>query len=393
LYYKQTGSYLTMTDKNAELEAIAAEELTGDEQIAEVAADEPTKHAAKAMKPERLPGEVQDMGPAVVSPDAPSDPGKEASKKASQSKDLPRKGKPSNASPKPMGDGSGEMKAGAREEVEHEESEDSQVVSEADQEEASNEVTIEDRIANMDFSDDVAALTEGEDDFSDEFKLKAATIFEAAVKAKIREELEAIDASYAERFNSTIGDVQEELSEKVDGYLNYVVEEWMNNNEVAVEHALKTEITENFISGLKALFEEHNIAIPDDQFDMLDAAAENANELEGKLNDVMESNVKLVQENNILKRNEILLDVASDLADTEVEKFASLVENIDYENEEDFRQKVDQIKEGYFPKAVASNEETAATVESTEDSDMSDTMSRYMSAIARNEKRAGNVNH
>jgi len=381
-----------MTDKNAELEAIAAEELTGEEQIAEVAADEPTKHAAKAMPPEKLPGERQDMGPAVVSPDAPSDPGKEASKKASQSKDLPRKGKPSAASPKPMGDGSGEMKAGAREEVEHEESDDSQIVSEADQEEAYEE-TIEDRIAKMDFSDDVAALTEGEDDLSDEFKLKAATIFEAAIKAKIREELEAIDASYAEKFNSSVEDVQEELSQKVDGYLNYVVEEWMNNNEVAVEHKLKTEITENFISGLKALFEEHHIAIPDDQFDMLDAAAENANELESKLNEAMESNIKLVQENNILKRNEILLDVASDLADTEVEKFASLVENIEYESEEDFREKVDQIKEGYFPKAVASNEETAATVEGLDDSDMSDTMSAYMSAIARTEKRAGNVNH
>ena len=233
-----------MTDINTELEAIAAEEFVDDTQLDEVAADAPKKGALPPQPAEVVPGERQDMGPAVVSPDAPSDPGKEASKKASQSKALPRKGKPSDAAATAVGDGSGPMKSGAREEVEHEESDDSQIVSEADQEEAYEE-TIEDRIAKMDFSDDVAALTEGEDDLSDEFKLKAATIFEAAIKAKIREELEAIDASYAEKFNSSVEDVQEELSQKVDGYLNYVVEEWMNNNEVAVEHKLKTEITEN----------------------------------------------------------------------------------------------------------------------------------------------------
>jgi len=174
-----------MTDINTELEAIAAETLADDTQLAEVAADAPTKNAAPPMPAEKLPGEVQDMGPAVVSPDAPSDPGKEASKKASQSKALPRKGKPSAASAKAVGDGSGPMKAGAREEVEHDE----EVEAIAETPEVEEEETIEDRVSAMDLSDDVNALTEG-GELSEEFKKKAATIFEAAVRAKLRSEME-----------------------------------------------------------------------------------------------------------------------------------------------------------------------------------------------------------
>ena len=174
------------------------------------------------------------------------------------------------------------------------------------------------------------------------------------------------------------------MTEKVDGYLSYVVEEWMKTNEMAVEHKMKTEIAEGFITGLKTLFEEHNIAIPTEQFDMLDAAAEKVGELEGKLNETIESNVRLSQEVAELKKNEILSDVASDLADTEVEKFAGLTENVEYETEPNFREKVETIKESYFPKVqLLQNDDTAAPLETEIDVDVSDTMAAYMTAITR----------
>tara|TARA_Y100000310_G_scaffold325684_1_gene389502 strand:- start:1028 stop:2164 length:1137 start_codon:yes stop_codon:yes gene_type:complete len=373
-----------MTDINTELAEIAEEEFTSDHELTEVAADAPKKGAAPPMKPESLPGERQDMGPAVVSPDAKSDPGKEASKKASKSGDLPDKGKPSAASGKPMGDGSGPMKGGAKEEVE----DDEELEAIAETEEAEEE-TIEERVSAMDLSDDVNALTEG-DELSTEFKKKAATIFEAAIRMKLKDEIEHLEEKYAAKLESDIEEARSDMAEKVDDYLNYVVEEWMKKNEMAVQHALKTEVAESFIVGLKTLFDEHNIAIPDEQFNMLDAAAEKVDELENKLNEQLETNIELSKENDELKRQEILLDVASDLADTEVEKFAGLTESVDYENEEDYREKVETIKESYFPKTQATNhDDTAAPINEggVEEGDVTDTMAAYMSAISRNHIR------
>jgi hypothetical protein len=376
-----------MTDINTELAEIAEEEFVSDHELTEVAADAPKKNAAKAMPPEKLPGERQDMGPAVVSPDAKTDPGKEASKKASKSGDLPDKGKPSAASGKPMGDGSGPMKGGAREEVEHEDDEELEEIIETEEE--AEEETIEERVSAMDLSDDVNALTEG-DELSTEFKKKAATIFEAAIRMKLKDEIEHLEEKYAAKLESDIEEARNDMAEKVDDYLNYVVEEWMKKNEMAIQHKLKSEIAESFIVGLKTLFEEHNIAIPDEQFNMLDAAAEKVDELESKLNESLEENINLSKENDELKRQEILLDVASDLADTEVEKFAGLTESIEYENEEDYREKVETIKESYFPKNQASNnDDTAApTEDGVEEGDVTDTMAAYMSAISRNHIRA-----
>ena len=381
-----------MTDINAELEAIAAESFADDTQLDEVAADAPKKGAGAAMPPEKLPGEVQDMGPAVVSPDAKTDPGVSAEKKAKQAKKPGRDGKglPSAASPKAQGDGNGPMKS--NEEVEEDET--LEVVAEVPEIESDDveEDTIEERVSAMDLSDDVNALTEG-GELSEEFKKKAATIFEAAVRAKLRSELEHLDETYTAKFNSEIEEAKNDMAEKVDDYLNYVVEEWMRKNEVPVAHRMKAEIAEGFITGLKTLFEDHNISVPDEQFDMLDAAAEKVDELESKLNEALETNIGLSKDNDELKRHEILLDVASDLADTEVEKFAGLAENINYENEADFREKVETIKESYFPKAQTSNnDDTAAPVNeggtpSLEEGDVPQTMAAYMSAISRNHIR------
>ena len=402
-----------MTDINKELGQIADETFVDDHELTEVAADAPKQGAgpAEPMSQTTVPGERQDMGPAVVSPDASSDPGKEASKKSKKSAALPDKGKPSDASPKAMGDGSGPMKAGAREEFTgDDDDEEIQAIAEGDDEDEAEEIvaeasgddeedeTIEERVdrrvAAMDFSDDVRALTEGGDDdeeISAEFKSKAGTIFEAAVKSKVRTELEHIEEEYAQAFDAALDEIKDELTEQVDGYLQYAIQEWMKTNEVAVEHKLKTEIAEGFINGLKSLFQDHNIAVPDEQFDMLDAAAEQVGELEGKLNESIERNVELNKELGELKRNEILLDVASDLADTEVEKFAELAENVDYDGEKDFREKVETLKESYFPKTKPSstNDDTAAPVISSDDVDVTDTMAAYMSAISRNAVRSG----
>jgi len=362
-----------MTDINKELEQIADETFVDEVQLDEVAADAPKKGAAPAEKGGKLEGEVQDMGAAVVSPDANTDPGKEASKKSSKA--SPPTTKPSNASAK-------------MEEVEEDEEVEvvAEEIEELEEVEAEEE-SIEDRVAAMDLSDDVSALTEGED-LSEEFKKKAATIFEAAIRMKLKEELTNLEEKYAAELVTQIEEAQEEMAEKVDDYLNYVVEEWMKKNEVAVEHKLKSEITEDFIKGLKGLFEEHNISIPDEQFDMLDAAAEKVAELETKLNEEIEKNVELSKVNDELKRTDILLDVASDLADTEVEKFAGLTESVVYENEEDFRQKVTTIKESYFPKAKATtSDDTAAPEVEGNEVVVSDKMAVYMSAISRQHLR------
>jgi len=373
-----------MTDINTELETFADEAFVEEDQLQEIAADAPTKNAGAAMPPEKVPGEVQDMGPAVVSPDASTDPGDAATKKAKKATppgSAGGKGLPSNAKATAQGNGSGPMAVGAREEHE---AEGEDVITEEEVEEE----TIEERISSMDFSDDAQALSEGEDDLSDDFKKKAATILEAAIKSKLREEMERLEEKYQELYAKELEDAQNEMAEQVDGYLNYVVQEWMKKNEMAVEHKMKTEIADSFIAGLRGLFEEHNIAMPDEQYDMLDAAAEKVDELEGKLNEQMETNVALTQENGELKRNEILLDVASDLADTEVEKFAELTGTVEYVSEDNFREKINTLMESYFPRASVNSDDNTTAGTDTEDTEMdvSDSMAAYLTAITRGQK-------
>jgi len=449
-----------MTDITNELEQIASEVFVDESELDE-ATDTldtkgdpraPMKGAAPAQKEGAISsgtpgGETQDMGPAVVSPDAPSDPGVAAEKKAKRAKlpGLNGKGNSSNASSKTVAPTSMDGEVGDKmrgEEVEMEgvdpeektlkgaraaekkkagkgggtegrpqiepdedEEEDAKTgkkrkkqnlrdrddESEAEHDEsydAEVRETVDERVAQMDLSDDVAALTGGEG-LSEEFKQKAATIFEAAVKAKIRSELERLEEEYAEAFDKSMTEAKDELSEKVDNYLNYVVEEWIKKNEVALEHRLKSEIAESFISDLRGLFEKHDITVPDDQFDLLDAAASKADDMEEKLNEELQKNVEMTKRINELEQHEILLDVASDLADTEVEKFAELAENVDYEGSNDYRTKLETIKDSYFPKVQITEDVEAAP---SEDSyvDVTDTMAAYMSAIGKAESRAIN---
>jgi len=246
---------------------------------------------------------------------------------------------------------------------------------------------VEEHIKSISVEEDVAALVDGED-LSEEFKAKAATIFEAAVKSKTRDEVTRIHSDLTEEFASKVEVVAEDLSDKVDTYLNYVVEEWTKENELAIERGLKGEIAEDFISGLKQLFEDHYIDVPNEKYDVLEAQSEKISELEEKVNSVMEANVALKQNNGELVRESVISEVSEDLADTEIEKFKSLTEDVDFVDEESFKAKLDTLKESYFPKTVVEQKFDDADGGTAQDIDTTGAMSAYMSAISRNQQRA-----
>ena len=251
-----------------------------------------------------------------------------------------------------------------------------------------DESTLDERIASVDVSEDVTALTDGEE-LSEDFKEKASTIFEAAVKSKLRSEVERIEEAKVQEVAEEVNAVRDELTEKVDAYMNYVVEEWMKENEIAIERGLKGEIAEDFISGLKNLFTEHYIDVPDEKYDLLGTQAEKIDELESKLNEQIEKSASLKSEKDVLVRESVFAEVASDLADTEVEKFKSLAEDVDFTDEDAFRGKLDTLKESYFPKATTVAESVDTPSEDAGESfDTTGAMSAYMSAISKNVKRA-----
>ena len=246
---------------------------------------------------------------------------------------------------------------------------------------------IEEKIKNISVKEDVEALVAGED-LSEEFKEKAATIFEAAVKSKIRSEVERISQDYHDTKEQEIDTFKEELTEKVDTYLNYVVEEWTKENELAIERGLKGEIAEDFISGLKQLFEDHYIDVPNEKYDVLEAQSDKISELEEKINSVMEQNVALTQVKSQLVREQVISEVSEELTDTEIEKFKSLTEDVDFVSEESFRAKLDTLKESYFPKTVVEETFDDEDGGTAQDIDTTGAMTAYMSAISRNKKRA-----
>ena len=243
---------------------------------------------------------------------------------------------------------------------------------------------IEEKIKSINVKEDVAALVSGEG-LSEEFQEKAATIFEAAVKSKIRSEIVRMEEDYRKQLEESIENEKEEMSTKVDNYLQYVVEEWMKENELAIERGLKGEIAEDFIAGLKQLFEDHYIDVPDEKYDVLEAQSEKITELENRLNEMMEENIEKKKVVESLTRETVIGEVSDDLTETEGEKFKELVEDVDYTDEQSFRNKLNTLKESYFPKTGGEesfiiddeNSETAQDIDTT------DTIKSYMSAISR----------
>jgi len=243
---------------------------------------------------------------------------------------------------------------------------------------------IEKRLATINVAEDVDALVQGED-LSEDFQKKAATIFEAAVKSKVRSEVERIEEEKTQEISEEVETFKTELAEKVDGYLDYVVKEWMTENELAIERGLKGEIAEDFIGGLKTLFEEHYIDVPDEKYDILESQAEKIEELEGKLNETINKLTEKNKVENSLVKEQVIAKVSQDLAETQTEKFASLVEDVEFTDEKSFEEKLNTLKENYFPKSVPSENSTIVEEnhEETKEIDVSGAMAAYMSAIKR----------
>lgn len=258
----------------------------------------------------------------------------------------------------------------------------------AEEVETEEDVIAEDSIDDIDLSDDVKALVSSDADLSEEFKDKAATIFEAAVKTRIKEQTKILEAQFEKKLASETETVKEAMVEKVDSYLNYVVEEWMKENELAVERGIRTEIAEDFITGLKGLFKEHYIDVPEEKYNVLDDLTDQVKDLEGKLNEQIEKNVNLSKDVSESNREKLIAQVSEDLADTEKEKFSSMAENVEYDSAEKFQEKLETIKESYFPKTKMDETASGDEVDSVAanipaDAGTSDAMAAYTAAISK----------
>ena len=403
----------------------------------EEVANAPTKGAGKAEPMGKVDGEMEDGGAAVVSPDAKSSPTDVASKKVKKDSSAPTKGA---VAPEPMQklNADKHMKA---EGTETEDESNQEIVKEAEmpktksgmiqamydsmnkmkkadiaasygkmmaamnghsdekededpaEEKKVNKEAVETRVKSIDVSDDVNALVSGDDSLSEEFKTKAATIFEAAVKSKVKSEIVRLEGEYESELAEAKETVKEELTVKVDNYLNYVVEQWMTDNELAIEKGIKGEIAEDFIAGLKTLFEDHYIDVPDEKYDVLEAKEKELEEMKSKVNEMTE---KAVADKKLIEgytKDEIFESAVEGMADTEKEKMKSLVEDVAFEGADAYSKKLSTIKESYFgsAKEAPSSTENVDTVKDSNDgntvADMSDSMARYTAAISRGKSR------
>ena len=317
---------------------------------------------AAPSEPTHLQNDAEDLGAPVVKPtDSNPDSTKKVKKitsdpaqKNEDEASLPKDNKPS----------------GAAEEVES----------------SDDEVIAEDSIdeVEIDLTDDVKALVSSDADLSEEFKQKAAIIFETAVKTRIKEQTKILESQYEDKLSKETDTVKEAMVEKVDSYLNYVVEEWMKENELAVERGIRTEIAEDFITGLKTLFKEHYIDVPEEKYNVLDDLTNEKDKLEDKLNEKIKENVELNKQVGEFNREKIIGEVGSDLADTELEKFTSMAANVEYDNAEKFKEKLETVKDSYFGKKTETKElldDVAAGESSNED--LSKAMAAYSAAISK----------
>ena len=299
-------------------------------------------------------GTPEDLGGPLTkpSPDTEPTPGKAASAKAKKLSNVVNK-TGGAADPMPTLQGSAPGQSGVKEESE----------------------------LSIDVSADVEALLNGEE-FSEEFKFKAATIFEAAVKAKVVEEVEKLEKTYEEKLEAQVSEMKESLETKVEAHLEYATEQWINENKIAIDSGLRSDLTEEFILGLKNLFESHYVDIPEDKYDVLGEMAEKLNQMEEKLNEQIETNVELNQTVGTYIKNGIIAEISEGLAQTQREKLTSLAEGVEFVSEESYREKIETIKENYFPKTQASSSEDL--VEKTETiSESAGPMAAYAAALER----------
>lgn len=377
----------------------------------EEAADAPKKGAVASEKGSKVEGEVEDLGAPVVKGDEKSGP--DAAKKIKKDTSIPTavKGDEAPQKLKEEDESDEDEKDSDDEEEKMDEMDDepkmdmpktkdgiqqaivaqmkgmrkpqmmdmySQMMSYGKSDESVKKEALD--IDSIDVTDDVNALVEGED-LSEEFTAKATTIFEAAVKSKLRSEVERLGVEKTQEVAEEVETFKSELTEKVDSYLDYVVKEWMQENELAIDRGLKGEIAEDFITGLKALFEEHYIDVPDEKYDILEGQAQKIEDLEAKLNETIEKMTDMNKEKSSLVREQVIAKVSTDLAETEKEKFEGLVEDVEFNGEEDFTAKLNTLKENYFPKSVATQTLEEEVETENQEVDVSGAMAAYMSAI------------
>ena len=397
-----------MSELDQTIEELEAEVLAELEE-----AEDPTKQGAAPAEKSKMKNDAEDTGKPVVDPEQKDAPAKKVAAKAKEvSGDAQQKGEGSPQKPEKLaashvpeeGDELEEarmtkddMKTEMQKKMDKMSAVDLKAAYEAmhgEEDDMEEEISpekkeeIDARIKDLDVKEDVDALMSGED-LSEDFKTKAGTVFEAAIKSKLRSEIDRIHEEVKSEKETEMETFKEELTEKVDTYLNYVVEEWTKENELAIERGLKGEIAEDFISGLKQLFEDHYIDVPDEKYDVLEAQSEKIAELEDKLNESIQKNVEMTEDNSLLVREQVISEVSDDLAQTEIEKFKGLVEDVDFTDEESFREKLSTLKESYFPKVKPAEGVRAIDDEdggTAQDIDTTDTMHKYMSAISRDQK-------
>jgi hypothetical protein len=239
----------------------------------------------------------------------------------------------------------------------------------------------------FDIEEDVNALLEGEE-LSEEFQEKARTIFEAAIRSKVSEIKEELQQTYENALVEEVEFIKQELTERVDSYLEYVADEWIQENALAVEHGLKTEMTESFLQGMKSLFEDHYVTIPEDRYDVIESMVDKLDEMEGKLNEQIERNVALNRRLAESVADVIFADVAEGLALSQKDKLASLAENVEFDGEENYREKLVTLRESYFPtntgtqRGISENLSEEVSYEGTENS-VSPIMEAYLQTLSR----------
>ena len=268
---------------------------------------------------------------------------------------------------------------------------------EIDQEIVSEETPVEEEevLETYDMEDDVNALLGGEE-LSEEFREKAKTIFEAAINSKVSEIKARLDEEKTAAIEEAVAEHKAELTERTDSYLEYVAAEWLKENQLAVEHGLKTEMTESFLSGMKSLFEDHYVTIPEEKYDVLNSMVDKLDEMEDKLNEQIERNVALNQRLAESTADVIFADVAEGLADTQQEKLASLAENVEFESDTDYREKLVQLKESYFPTNTSTPKSTSENLSeevlldeetNLNAKDVNPTMAAYLDTLSRSAKK------
>ena len=271
--------------------------------------------------------------------------------------------------------------------VAEEETTEDEVVAEG---ETSEEEIVEEEDYAVDVEQDVQALFEGEE-LSEEFQSKARTIFEAAIKEKVSEIKENLQTAYEQALVEEVASVRDELTERVDAYLEYVADEWIQENALQVETGLKTEMTESFLEGMKSLFEEHYVTVPEDKYDVLESMVDKLDEMESKLNEQIERNVALNQRLAESSSDVILADVAEGLALSQKEKLASLASNVEFESETDYREKLVKLKESYFPSKTSAPSAHSETISEGTQVDsprqVSSAMEAYMQTLGRVAKK------